>query len=254
MLETLSSYHPVLLAFLATTFTWLVTASGAALVFLFKELPRKVLDGMLGFTGGVMIAASYWSLLAPSIEMSEAQGYIPWIPPVLGFLAGALFLFGLDKLVPHLHINFGPSEIEGVKTDWKSTTLLVLAITLHNIPEGLAVGVAFGAYAAGIDGASLGAAVALAIGIGLQNFPEGVAVAFPLRRQVEPVAGVIGAVAVLYMQPVLPFALAFAAGAMIYVVVEEVIPETQRDKYTDIATLGFIAGFAVMMSLDVALG
>ena len=189
---------------------------------------------------------------------------------LLPFLAGALFLFGLDTLVPHLHINFGPSEIEGVKTDWKSTTLLVLAITLHNIPEGLAVGVAFGAYAAGIDGASLGAAVALAIGIGLQNFPEGVAVAFPLRRQgvsrlrsfwfgqlsaiVEPVAGVVGAVAVMYMQPVLPFALAFAAGAMIYVVVEEVIPETQRDKYTDIATLGFIAGFAVMMSLDVALG
>ena len=269
-LETLSQYHPVLLAFLATTFTWLVTASGAALVFLFKEIPRRVLDGMLGFTGGVMIAASYWSLLAPSIEMSEAQGYSPWVPPVLGFLAGSLFLFGLDKLIPHLHINFGPSEVEGVKTDWKPTTLLVLAITLHNIPEGLAVGVAFGAYAAGIDGASLGAAVALAIGIGLQNFPEGVAVAFPLRRQgvsrfrsfwygqlsaiVEPVAGVIGAVAVIYMQPVLPFALAFAAGAMIYVVVEEVIPETQRDKYTDIATLGFIAGFAVMMSLDVALG
>ena len=173
MLETLSQYHPVLLAFLATTFTWLVTASGAALVFLFKEIPRRVLDGMLGFTGGVMIAASYWSLLAPSIEMSEAQGYIPWVPPVLGFLAGSLFLFGLDKLIPHLHINFGPSEVEGVKTDWKPTTLLVLAITLHNIPEGLAVGVAFGAYAAGIDGASLGAAVASPLELVFKTSPKG---------------------------------------------------------------------------------
>ena len=262
--------HPVVQALLATTFTWLVTASGAALVFLFKDLPRKALDGMLGFTGGVMIAASYWSLLAPSIEMSEAQGMLPWFPPAVGFAAGALFLFGLDKLVPHLHLNFGQDETEGVKTQWKRTTLLVLAITLHNIPEGLAVGVAFGAAAAGLDGAELGGAVALAIGIGLQNFPEGIAVSMPLRRSgvsrrkaffygqlsagVEPIAGVIGAAAVLVFQPILPYALAFAAGAMIYVVIEEVVPETQRDKHTDTAALGFIGGFLVMMILDVALG
>jgi ZIP family zinc transporter len=262
--------HPVVQALLATTFTWLVTASGAALVFLFKDLPRKALDGMLGFTGGVMIAASYWSLLAPSIEMSEAQGSLPWLPPAIGFAAGALFLFGLDKWVPHLHLNFGQDESEGVKTQWKRTTLLVLAITLHNIPEGLAVGVAFGAAAAGLDGAELGAAIALAIGIGLQNFPEGIAVSMPLRRSgvsrrkafffgqlsaiVEPVAGVIGAAAVLVFQPILPYALAFAAGAMIYVVIEEVVPETQRDKHTDTAALGFIGGFLVMMILDVALG
>ena len=262
--------HPVVQALLATTFTWLVTASGAALVFLFKDLPRKALEGMLGFTGGVMIAASYWSLLAPSIEMSEAQGMLPWFPPAVGFAAGALFLFGLDKLVPHLHLNFGQDETEGVKTQWKRTTLLVLAITLHNIPEGLAVGVAFGAAAAGLDGAELGGAVALAIGIGLQNFPEGIAVSMPLRRSgvsrrkaffygqlsavVEPIAGVIGAAAVLVFQPILPYALAFAAGAMIYVVIEEVVPETQRDKHTDTAALGFIGGFLVMMILDVALG
>lgn len=270
MFENLTNINPILLALYATTFTWLVTASGAALVFLFKEMSRKVLDGMLGFTGGVMMAASYWSLLAPAIEMSEAQGKIPWLAPGIGFLAGALFLYGLDKLIPHLHINFNRNEAEGIKTDWKSTTLLVLAITLHNIPEGLAVGVAFGAAAAGVDGASIGAAVALAIGIGLQNFPEGMAVSFPLRRQgvskrksffygqlsaiVEPVAGVIGAATVMIMQPFLPYALAFAAGAMIYVVIEEVVPETQRANNTDVATLGFIGGFVIMMTLDVALG
>jgi ZIP family zinc transporter len=270
LIASFTELHPVVQALLATTFTWLVTASGAALVFLFKDLPRKALDGMLGFTGGVMIAASYWSLLAPSIEMSEAQGMLPWFPPAVGFAAGALFLFGLDKLVPHLHLNFGQDETEGVKTQWKRTTLLVLAITLHNIPEGLAVGVAFGAAAAGLDGAELGGAMALAIGIGLQNFPEGIAVSMPLRRSgvsrrkaffygqlsavVEPIAGVIGAAAVLVFQPILPYALAFAAGAMIYVVIEEVVPETQRDKHTDTAALGFIGGFLVMMILDVALG
>ena len=270
MFENLTNINPILLALYATTFTWLVTASGAALVFLFEEMSRKVLDGMLGFTGGVMMAASYWSLLAPAIEMSEAQGKIPWLAPGIGFLAGALFLYGLDKLIPHLHINFNRNEAEGIKTDWKSTTLLVLAITLHNIPEGLAVGVAFGAAAAGVDGASIGAAVALAIGIGLQNFPEGMAVSFPLRRQgvskrksffygqlsaiVEPVAGVIGAATVMIMQPFLPYALAFAAGAMIYVVIEEVVPETQSANNTDVATLGFIGGFVIMMTLDVALG
>ncbi len=261
---------PVIQALMATTFTWLLTAAGAALVFLFKDMSRKWLDAMLGFTGGVMIAASYWSLLAPSIEMSEAQGMPGWLPPAIGFLMGALFLYALDKFVPHLHINFRKDESEGPETNWHRTTLLVLAITLHNIPEGLAVGVAFGAFASGIEGAELGAAVALAIGIGLQNFPEGIAVSMPLRRSgvsakrsfwygqlsaiVEPVAGVIGAIAVIVAQPILPYALAFAAGAMIYIVIEEVVPETQKDRYTDVATLGFIAGFIVMMSLDVALG
>ncbi len=264
------SIDPVLAAFYATLFTWGLTAAGAALVFLFKKMNRAVLDGMLGFTGGVMVAASFWSLLAPGIEMSPGEGFEKVIPSVVGFALGALFLFALDKVLPHLHINFKESEKEGVKTPWHKTTLLVLAITLHNIPEGLAVGVLFGGVAAGFEGASIGGAIALAIGIGIQNFPEGFAVSMPLRRQgasrlksfmygqssalVEPIAAVLGAWAVLAFQPILPYALAFAAGAMIFVVVEEVIPETQRDKYTDIATLGFIGGFLVMMTLDVGLG
>ncbi|MES2799792.1 MAG: ZIP family metal transporter [Bacteroidota bacterium] len=262
---------PVVAALIATTFCWLLTAAGASLVFFFKSMHRGVLDGMLGFTGGVMVAASFWSLLNPAIEMSEKMyPSMKWMPAAVGFLLGALFLFGLDKLMPHLHINFKEDEKEGVKTQLHKTTLLVLAITLHNIPEGLAVGVLFGAAATGMDGATIAGAIALAIGIGIQNFPEGFAVAMPLRRAgasrlksfwygqlsaiVEPIAGVIGAVAVIYMQPILPFALAFAAGAMIFVVVEEVIPETQRDKYTDVAVIGFIGGFLVMMILDVALG
>lgn len=238
------SIDPIYAALIATTFTWLVTASGAALVFFFKTLHRGLLDGMLGFTGGVMVAASFWSLLSPAIEMSEK--YYPtmkWMPAGVGFLLGAMFLFVLDKKLPHLHINFGEDESEGVKTQLHKTTLLVLAITLHNIPEGLAVGVLFGAASLGLPDATFSDAILLAIGIGIQNFPEGFAVAMPLRRAgasrwksfhygqlsaiVEPVAGVLGALAVIYIQPILPFALAFAAGAMIYVVVEEVIPETQ---------------------------
>lgn len=266
--ETIDS--PVQQALYASLFTWGLTALGAAFVFFFKSMNRAIFDGMLGFTGGVMVAASFWSLLSPAIEMSEGDGFTKVIPAALGFLGGALFLFGLDKIMPHLHINFRESEKEGVKTEWHRSTLLVLAITLHNIPEGLAVGVLFGGIAAGIDGATLGGAIALAIGIGIQNFPEGIAVSMPLRRQglsrwksfnygqlsaiVEPIAAVIGAWAVMTFQPILPYALAFAAGAMIFVVVEEVVPETQRDKYTDIATLGFIGGFIVMMVLDVALG
>ncbi len=262
---------PVYAALLATTFTWFLTALGASFVFFFKDMRRSVYDAMLGFTGGVMIAASFWSLLAPSIEYSEKiYPGMPWMPAAVGFSLGALFLYTLDKLLPHLHINFGEEETEGMKTQWHRTTLLLLAITLHNIPEGLAVGVLFGAAASGYAEHMIPAAMALAIGIGIQNLPEGLAVAMPLRRLgasrfksfwygqlsavVEPVAGVIGAVAVIYMQPFLPFALAFAAGAMIYVVVEEVIPETQRDKYTDVAVLGFVGGFVIMMILDVALG
>jgi len=264
------SIDPVLAAFYATLFTWGLTAAGAALVFLFKGMNRALLDGMLGFTGGVMVAASFWSLLAPGIEMSPGEGFVKVIPAAIGFFLGAAFIFALDKVLPHLHINFKDSDAEGVKTPWHRTTLLTLAITLHNIPEGLAVGVLFGGVAAGFDGATIGGAVALALGIGLQNFPEGFAVAMPLRRQglsrtksfmygqasalVEPVAAVLGAWAVMTFQPILPYALSFAAGAMIFVVVEEVIPETQQDKYTDIATMGFIGGFIIMMTLDVGLG
>ena len=259
---------PILAALYATLFTWGLTALGASLVFFFKAMKRTVLDGMLGFTGGVMVAASYWSLLAPAIEMSDGEGFIKVIPAASGFLLGALFLFALDKVLPHLHVNF--TKTEGAKSPWQRTTLLVLAITLHNIPEGLAVGVLFGGVAAGIPEASIAGAVTLAIGIGIQNFPEGIAVAMPLRRMgmsrrksfmygqssalVEPVAGVLGALAVTFFTPLLPYALAFAAGAMIFVVVEEVIPETQQENNTDIATLGFIGGFIVMMTLDVALG
>jgi ZIP family zinc transporter len=247
--------NPMLQALLATTFTWFLTAAGASLVFFFKDMNRQLFDGMLGFTGGVMVAASYWSLLAPAIEITpESNPGVPiWFPAAVGFLGGALFLFALDKIMPHLHINFPIEKKEGVETKMDRTMLLVMAITLHNIPEGLAVGVAFGAVAHGMDGATIGAAMALAIGIGIQNFPEGLAVSMPLRRQgvsrfksfwygqlsavVEPIAGVIGAAAV-----------------MIYVVIEEVIPETQLDKYADTSTLGFIGGFIVMMILDVALG
>ncbi|OSZ78937.1 ZIP family metal transporter [Chitinophagaceae bacterium IBVUCB1] len=269
--EYFISIGPVYSALIATVFTWLVTAAGASLVFFFKTMHRGVLDTMLGFTGGVMVAASFWSLLAPSIEMSERIfPSMKWMPAAVGFLTGAMFIFVLDRFTPHLHINFGVEETEGVKTKLHRTTLLILAITLHNIPEGLAVGVIFGAAAEGMPDATIAGAIALAIGIGIQNFPEGIAVAMPLRRHgvsrfksfwygqlsaiVEPIAGVLGALAVIYIQPILPFALAFAAGAMIFVVVEEVIPETQRDKYTDLSVLGFIGGFVVMMILDVALG
>lgn len=268
VLDFFERIDPILAALLATTFTWALTAFGASFVFFFKKMNRVVLDGMLGFTGGVMVAASFWSLLAPAIEMSKGDGFVKVIPAAVGFLLGAVFIFGLDKVLPHMHINF--KETEGIKSPWQRTTLLVLAITLHNIPEGLAVGVLFGGVAAGIPEASIAGAVTLAIGIGIQNFPEGIAVSMPLRRMgmsrwksfmygqssalVEPIAGVLGAVAVTFFTPLLPYALAFAAGAMIFVVVEEVIPETQQDKNTDIATLGFIGGFIVMMMLDVALG
>ena len=268
VIDYFESINPILAAFYATLFTWGLTAAGAALVFLFKNPKRSVMDGMLGFTGGVMVAASFWSLLAPGIDMSPGEGFVKVIPAAVGFLLGALFLFGLDKVLPHLHINFKEGEAEGIKTPWHKTTLLTLAITLHNIPEGLAIGVVFGA--AGGDLHMVGVAITLAIGIGIQNFPEGIAVSMPLRRQgvsrwksfwygqlsavVEPIAGVLGAWAVTSFEPMLPYSLGFAAGAMIYVVVEEVIPETQRDKYTDIGVMGFIIGFLLMMILDVVLG
>ena len=261
--------NPILQALLATLFTWGMTALGAATVFVTKTVSRRLMDGLLGFAAGVMIAASYWSLLAPAIEMSEGQGVAGWIPAAVGFLLGGAFLWLADKTLPHLHIGMPDDQAEGLKTTWKRSILLVSAITLHNFPEGLAVGVAFGAVAAGIPSATLAGAIALAIGIGLQNFPEGIAVAFPLRREglsrgksffygqlsavVEPIAGVLGAAAVLLIRPLLPYALSFAAGAMIYVVIEELIPESQSGPHSNVATLGAMGGFVVMMIMDVAL-
>jgi ZIP family zinc transporter len=277
IVDYLIDLNPVIQALLATLFTWGVTAFGASFVFFAKNVNQRVLDFMMGFAAGVMIAASYWSLLAPAIEKAEetyllGAGPPAWVPAAVGFMAGALFLFVIDKIIPHLHIGFRTEEAEGIKTTWHRSILLVMAITLHNIPEGLAVGVAFGALAgeAVVTPEMLGPAVALAIGIGLQNFPEGLAVSMPLRREgfsrrksfwygqlsgvVEPIAGVIGAAAVILMQPILPYALSFAAGAMIFVVVEELIPESHRKGNTDLATMGAMIGFTVMMVMDVALG
>ena len=272
IVSTFSQLNPVVQALCATCFTWSVTALGASLVFFFKEINRKILDTMLGFAAGVMIAASFWSLLAPAIEMSEQSGSLPpWFVAGTGFMGGGIFLWIIDKILPHLHPGFPIKNAEGIKTNWQRSILLVLAITLHNIPEGLAVGVAFGALAMTNDVSSFAGAIALALGIGIQNFPEGAAVSIPLRREgmsriksfwygqlsgiVEPIAGVVGAWAVIIMKPLLPYALAFAAGAMIYVVVEELIPESQMEKDdTHYSTFGAMAGFTVMMILDVALG
>ncbi|OGO18173.1 MAG: dihydroorotate dehydrogenase [Chloroflexi bacterium RBG_16_48_8] len=270
MLDWFVNLSPIWQAFLATCFTWFLTALGASVVFFFKTVSRKVLDGMLGFAAGVMIAASFWSLLAPAIEMAGEFTIPAWIPATIGFLLGGAFIRLIDMFLPHLHIGFPVDEAEGLPTTWRRSILLILAITLHNFPEGLAVGVAFGAAAVGVPSATVAGAAALALGIGIQNFPEGTAVSVPLRREgmsriksfwygqlsavIEPIAGVFGAAAVLLMRPILPYALAFAAGAMIFVVVEELIPESQLGRNTDIATLGAMMGFAVMMTLDVALG
>jgi ZIP family zinc transporter len=274
MIEFIKQFTPVQQALMGTLFTYGVTALGASLVFFFKSINKTVLNGMLGFAAGVMIAASFWSLLAPGIAMAEELGQVAWVTAAIGFLCGGGFLYAVDKVLPHLHMGLDDSKAEGPKTSWQRSILLVMAITLHNIPEGLAVGVAFGAAASGsVTGATIAGAIALAIGIGLQNFPEGAAVSIPLRREgmsrtkafmfgqasglVEPIAGVIGALAVVSMRPILPYALAFAAGAMIYVVIEELIPEAQREEggsKTDIATIGAMVGFTVMMVLDVALG
>ncbi len=264
-MASIEALHPMLQALVATIFTWFVTALGALPVFFAKSVNRKLLDTMLGLAAGVMVAASFWSLLAPAIEMSGGS----WVPAAVGFLLGGAVLRGMDRLLPHLHPALASGEAEGLHTSWKRSVLLVLAVTLHNIPEGLAVGVAFGAAAAGLGGATLTGAIALALGIGLQNFPEGMAVAMPLRREglscfkaftygqlsgmVEPIAGVLGAWAVLTAQAILPYALAFAAGAMIFVVVEELVPEAQAEN-SHLATMGTMLGFAIMMILDVALG
>ena len=267
----LINLHPVLQALLATCFTWLLTATGAAFVFTTRTINKKIFDGMLGFAAGVMIAASFWSLLAPAIEMAEGMGIIPWVPAAIGFLLGGIFMRLVDRLLPHIHPRLSNDKAEGISSPWRRTTLLISAVTLHNFPEGLAVGVAFGAVAAGLPSATFGGAIALAIGIGIQNLPEGSAISMPLRREgvsrsksffygqasgfVEPVAGVLGAVFVLSMRQLLPYVLSFAAGAMIFVVVEELIPESQRtEKHIDFVTLSTMVGFAVMMLLDVALG
>jgi len=266
-------WHPIGQALAAGCFTWGVTSAGAIPVFFTKRLNQKFLDTMLGMAAGVMMAASYWSLLAPGIEMAEQMGMVPWVPAVVGFIGGAVTLRVIDAILPHLHVvdRNTPEMAEGLKSSWRRSTLLIAAITLHNVPEGLAVGVAFGAAAAGAGGgATLAGAMALALGIGLQNFPEGLAVAMPLRREgmsrarcfwygqlsgiVEPIAAVLGAGLVLLMQPILPYALAFAAGAMIFVVAEDLIPEAQREGNVDLATMGVIGGFSIMMLLDVALG
>jgi len=270
MVEWFTGLSPVVQALVGTCFTWFVTAVGAGVVFCFRGIDRKVLDAMLGFAAGVMIAASFWSLLAPAIEMAKELSLPTWVPATVGFLLGGAFLWGVDRTLPHLHLGLPVKDAEGIKTAWQRSVLLVLAITLHNIPEGLAVGVAFGAVSANLPSASLAGVVALTVGIGIQNFPEGTAVSVPLRREgmsrlksfwygqlsgaVEPIAGVIGAAAVIIMRPILPYALAFAAGAMIYVVVEELIPESQQAKNTHAATFGAMLGFATMMTLDVALG
>jgi zinc transporter, ZIP family len=271
MIHFLQQFHPVMQAFIATLFTWGLTAAGASLVLFTKDLNRKMMDSTLGFAAGVMIAASFWSLLAPGLEMAEQLGHTPWLTAVIGFMGGGIFMRLTDRFLPHLHPGLGMDKKEGVKTSWQKSTLLVLAITLHNIPEGLAVGVAFGAVAANLPSATMGGAIALAIGIGIQNFPEGTAVSMPLRREgmskgksffmgqasgiVEPIAGVMGAFFVLKMQNILPYALCFAAGAMIFVVVEELIPESQREYANiDMVTMATMVGFSVMMVLDVALG
>ena len=272
LIHFFTGLSPMMQGLVGALFTWFITALGASMVFFIKDVRRANMDVLMGFTGGVMLAASFWSLLNPAIGMAENQGYgnLAWLPVGIGFLAGAFFLFALDQYLPHLHLSSPIEEVEGVKTNWNRTILLVLAITLHNIPEGLAVGVAFGAVAEGIPGADLPAAIALAIGIGIQDFPEGLAVALPLRRfglsrrksfmwgqlsgAVEPLAAMLGVGLVMIATPLLPYLLACAAGAMIYVVVEEVIPESQREGHTDKATLGLMFGFVLMMALDVGLG
>ncbi|SER89745.1 zinc transporter, ZIP family [Gracilibacillus ureilyticus] len=271
MLNHFMELSPLTQTIIATLFTWGMTAIGAALVFAAKAFHQKLMDSMLGFAGGVMIAASFWSLLSPALEMAQEDDVAAWIPAAIGFMLGGIFFVGIDKLIPHLHPTSQVADAEGYQpTNRKRSTLMVLAITLHNIPEGLAVGVAFGAVAADLSSASVTAAVTLGLGIGIQNLPEGVAVAMPLRRDgmsrrksffygqlsgmVEPIAAVIGVLAVTAIEPLLPYALSFAAGAMIFVVAEEVIPGSQEEGNKDLASMSLMIGFTVMMILDVALG
>ena len=253
-----------------TGFTFLMTTLGAAMVFIFrKEMSGGVQKIFLGFAAGVMIAASVWSLLIPAIEEAEAAGGIGWIPAAGGFIIGIAFLYGLDLLIPHLHI--GATQAEGLSSSMKRTSLLVMAVTLHNIPEGMAVGLSFARAAQhGGDVAIYAAAMALALGIGIQNFPEGAAVSLPLRQEgmglgraflmgsmsgiVEPIFGLLTVVIAAFIAPYMPWLLSFAAGAMMYVVVEELIPEAHLGEHSNVGTMGVMAGFLIMMILDVALG
>lgn len=257
-------------AALAGLFTWGMTALGAATILPVRTTNQRFMDLMLGFTAGIMLAASYFSLLAPAIAMAEERGITPWVPAVGGFLLGAGFVRLADMMIPHVHPRMESATVEGVPTEWRRSTLMLTAMTIHNIPEGLAVGVAFGAAAMGGEGATVAGAVALTLGIGMQNFPEGAAVSFPLRRAgmsrgrafmwgqssavVELFAAVIGAAVVVMAAPILPWALSFAAGAMVFVVLEEVVPESHRHGQSDEAALGAVLGFAIMMALDVGLG
>lgn len=271
MIEFLTSLNPILQAFIATLFTWSITAIGASLVFLFKKVKKNVMDAMLGFAAGVMIAASFWSLLSPAIEMANTLNMVAWLITFLGFFSGGLLLYIGDKIFNYFDKKLSKkTKKDNTQTNkFKRCLMLVFSITLHNIPEGLAVGVAFGSVVYGLNGATLTSSSLLALGIGLQNFPEGTAVSVPLRREgmsrkkafffgqlsgiVEPIAGVIGALLVLKVQYLLPFLLSFAAGAMIYVVIEELIPESQTNKKKDLMALFTLIGFSIMMILDVAL-
>lgn len=269
VLHMIQGLSPPMQALVATLFTWFLTALGASLVLFTTKMSPKLLSSAQGFAAGVMLAASFWSLLAPGIEMAEKQGMTPWVPAAGGVLLGAAFVGLIDKVLPHLHPGLSEDKAEGIPSRWSQGVLLLAAITLHNIPEGMAVGVSFGA-AGKEGGGTIGSALALALGIGLQNLPEGLAVALPLRGAgmsrlrafmfgqasalVEPVAGFLGALFVGSSLPLLPFALCFAAGAMIFVVIEELIPESQQSGFTDIATMSALGGFVAMMILDVALG
>lgn len=263
MLDFFNSLDPVIAALLATTFTWFVTLLGAALVYFFKSVNKNIMDGMLGFAAGIMIAASFFSLLMPAQEMAQNLNMIVWLILVLGFISGGFLLFIGDKVFEHLYKKNDNSS------SMKRILMLIFSITLHNIPEGLAIGVAFGSIAYGLDGATMGSALVLALGIGIQNFPEGTAVSVPLRREglsrfksffygqlsgiVEPISGVLGALLVMKIRLVLPFLLSFAAGAMIYVVIQELIPTSQSNEKKDLMALFSLLGFAVMMILDIAL-
>ncbi len=256
-------------ALLATLFTYFVTVMGSAVVFLFKKVNKSIMDAMLGFAGGVMIAASFWSLLSPASEMAENLSMTPWLVTFTGFFAGGGLLFFFDKIFSQ-YLKKKQSHLTDIKSEKKRSFMLIYSITLHNIPEGLAVGTAFGAVKYGLEGASIASACLLALGIGLQNFPEGTAVSVPLYRDgytkkkaffigqlsaiVEPIAGVAGALLVMNIIYILPFMLSFAAGAMIYVVVEEIIPESQSNEKKDLMALFTLVGFSVMMILDMALG
>lgn len=268
MLDFFINLNPMIQAFIATLFTWSITMLGASLVFLFKKVNKNVMDAMLGFAAGVMISASFFSLLNPGIEMAESLDMIPWIICTIGFMGGGILLYIGDKIFNFFDKKF--SKEDNNKTSIKRCLMLIFSITLHNIPEGLAVGVAFGSIIYGLDGANFSSACLIALGIGLQNFPEGTAVSVPLRREglsrkksfifgslsgiVEPISGVIGALLVLRVQKLMPFLLSFAAGAMIYVVIEELIPESQTNKKKDLMAFFTLIGFAIMMILDVSLG